>query len=88
MDDSASEGGLRRADVDVSTLLGDDHEAFEAALSGEVDGPAAVVGDPFSGRGTVLDRAVRELDAIRVSLEPSDGVDRIRERINSGPIVV
>ena len=88
MDESAGEGGRRRPDVDVPTLLGDDYEAFEAALSGEVVGPVAVVGGPFSGRGTVLDRAVRDLDAIRVSLEPGDGVDRIRERLNGGPVVV
>ncbi|SMO61099.1 hypothetical protein [Halorubrum cibi] len=88
IDDSAGEGGHQEPDVDVSTLLGDDYEAFEAVLAGEVDGPVAVVGDPFSGRGTVLDRAVRDLDAIRVSLKPGDGIDRIRERMNDGPVVV
>ncbi|MFD1588231.1 hypothetical protein ACFR9U_14715 [Halorientalis brevis] len=88
MKDSTVERGQRWPDVDVSTLLGADHEAFEAALSGEEGGPVAVVGDPFSGRRSVLDRAVRELDATRVSLDPGDGVDRIRPRINRGPVVI
>jgi hypothetical protein len=73
---------------DTPSLLGDDHEAFEAVLSGEVAGPVAVVGDPFSGRGTVLDQAVRELDATRVALDPSDGVDQTRAGIDGGPVVI
>ncbi|MWV65515.1 hypothetical protein GRS48_11900 [Halorubrum sp. JWXQ-INN 858] len=88
MKQSAVERRRRGPDVDVSTLLGDDHEAFTAVLSGEGTGPVAVVGDPFSGRGSVLDRAVRDLDATRVSLGPGDGVDQIRARINGGPIVI
>jgi len=75
-------------DVDVSTLLGDDHEAFDTFLSGEVPGPMAVVGEPFSGRGSVLDRAVQELDATRISLGPGDGFDHIRSRIDGGPVVI
>lgn len=64
MDDSAGAGGRRGPDVDVPTLLGVDNEAFEAALPGEATGPVAVVVGPFSGRGTVSDRAVRDVDAI------------------------
>jgi hypothetical protein len=75
-------------DVDVPTLLGDGRERFEAAVSGEATGPVAVVGDPFSGRETVLDRAVRALDATRISLGPGDGVDRIRAGSDGGPVVV
>jgi len=75
-------------DVDVSTLLGDDHEAFDTFLSGEVPGPMAVVGEPFSGRGSVIDRAVQELDATRISLGPGDGIDHIRSRIDGGPVVI
>ena len=75
-------------DVDVPTLLGDDHEAFKAVLSGEGAGPVAVVGDPFSGRESVLDRAVRDLDATRISLEPGTGVDQARARIHGGPVVI
>ncbi|ACM56581.1 hypothetical protein [Halorubrum lacusprofundi] len=86
MKDSAVERGPWGSDVDVPTLLGDDHEAFEAVLSGEKTGPVAVVGDPFSGRGSVLDRAVRDLDATRVSLDPGDGVDQTRARINGGQL--
>ena len=88
MKNSSIERRRQRPDVDVSTLLGDDHEALKTVLSGEEAGPVAVVGDPFSGRGSVLDRAVRELDATRVSLDPGDGVDRIRPRINGGPVVI
>lgn len=84
--DSAGERGRRWPDVDVPTLLGDDRESFEAVLSGEGAGPVAVVGDPFSGRGAVLDRAVRNLDATRVSLDPVDGVDR-PERVSPRPIL-
>lgn len=90
MDDSA-DGGERRGphvDVDVPTLLGDDHEAFESVLAGEVEGPVAVVGDPFSGRETVLDRAVRDLDATRIGLGPGDGIDEVRDGIEGGPVVV
>jgi len=87
-DDSADGDERREPDVDVPTLLGDDTEEFEAVLSGEVAGPVAVVGDPFSGRGAVLDRAVRDLDASRVTLDPGDGADRIRARGNGGPVVV
>ncbi|WP_435345766.1 hypothetical protein [Haloarchaeobius sp. HRN-SO-5] len=88
MKDSAVERRGRKPDVDVPTLLGEDHEAFKAVLSGEEAGPVAVVGDPFSGRGSVLDRAVRDLDATRVSLDPGDGVDQTRARINEGPVVI
>ncbi|MFD1599834.1 hypothetical protein [Halobellus rarus] len=88
MKDSAVKGRRRGPEADVSTLLGDDHEVFKAVLSGEEVGPVAVVGDPFSGRGPVLDRAVRDLDATRVSLDPGDGVDRIRARIDGGPVVI
>ena len=88
MNDSAVERRGQKPDVDVPTLLGDDHEAFKAVLSGEGAGPVAVVGDPFSGRGFVLDRAVRDLDATRVRLDPGDGVDRIRAKINGGPVVI
>lgn len=88
MDDSADVDERRRPDADVATLLGDDHEAFEAALAGETAGPVAVVGDPFAGRGTVLDRAVRALDATRVTLEPDDGVETLRAAIDGGPVVV
>ena len=88
MKNSAAERRRRGPDVDVPVLLGDDHEAFKAALSGEGTGPVAVVADPFSGRGSVLDRAVRDLDAPRVSLDPGDGIDRIRARINGGPVVI
>ncbi|WP_048077357.1 hypothetical protein [Halorubrum sp. AJ67] len=88
MNDSAVEGGRRGTDVTVSTLLGDDHETFESALSGERAGPVAVVGDPFSGRESVLERAERDLDATRVSLDPGDGIDEIRARINGGPVVI
>jgi hypothetical protein len=85
-DDRAGESGGRGPDVPA--LLGDDHEAFEAALAGDRTGPVAVVGDPFAGRGTVLDRAVRALDATRIALDPGDGVDRIRDGIDGGPAVV
>ena len=88
MKHGAVEGRRRVPDVDVPTLLGDDHEVFKAVLSGEEAGPVAVVGDPFSGRGSVLDRAVRELDATRVSLDPGDGVDRVRAGIDGGPVVI
>lgn len=88
MKERVVERGRRGPNVDVPTLLGDDHEAFTAVFSGEGAGPVAVVGDPFSGRGAVLDRAVRNLDATRVSLDPGDGVDRIRARINGGPVVI
>jgi len=88
MMDSAVGRGRQGPDVDVPTLLGDDHEAFETVLSGEGTGPVAVVGEPFSGRGSVLDRAVRELDATRVSLDPGDGVDRIRAKTNGAPVVI
>ncbi|WP_323676574.1 hypothetical protein [Halorubellus sp. PRR65] len=74
--------------VDAATLLDDDHEAFAAAVSGEASGPVAVVGDPFAGRETVLDRAERALDATRITLAPGDGVDRIREAFGDGPVVV
>ncbi|MDQ2071749.1 hypothetical protein ACODNH_15865 [Haloarcula sp. NS06] len=75
-------------DVDVPTLLGDDHEAFETFLSGEGTGPVAIVGEPFSGRGSVIDHAVQELDASRISLGPGDGVDQIRSRVNGTPVVI
>ena len=75
-------------DVDTPALLGDDYEAFEAVLAGEAAGPVAVVGDPFSGRRTVLDWTVRELDAARISLDPGDEVDRIRSEINGEPVVI
>ncbi|WP_340101862.1 hypothetical protein [Salinibaculum salinum] len=88
MKDSAVERRRPGPDVGVPTLLGDDHEAFKAVLAGEEAGPVAVVGDPFSGRGSVLDRAVRDLDATRVSLDPGDGVDRLRARSNGGPVVI
>ncbi|WP_418284001.1 hypothetical protein [Halorubrum sp. DTA46] len=88
MTDSAVERRRRGPDVDVPTLLGDDHEAFNAVLSGEEAGPVAVVGDPFSGRGSVLDRAVRDLDATRVSLDPGDGIAQTRAGINGGPVVI
>jgi len=85
---TAAGSGRQGSDVDVPTLLGDDHEAFEAILSGDEDGPVAVVGEPFSGRESVLDRAVRELDATRISLDPGDGIDRIRGRIDGAPVVI
>ncbi|MEF8863896.1 MAG: hypothetical protein V5A29_11140 [Haloarculaceae archaeon] len=88
MDDSARGGGRRGSDVDVPTLLGGDYEPFEAVLAGEAPGPVAVVGDPFSGRETVIDRAVRDLDATRVTLDLGDGADRVRAGINGGPVVV
>ncbi|WP_135662938.1 hypothetical protein [Halorhabdus rudnickae] len=88
MIDDAVKGGRQEPDIDVPTLLGEDHEAFTAVLSGEEAGPVAVVGEPFSGRGAVLDRAVQELDAERVSLAPGDGIDEIRAKINGGPIVI
>lgn len=87
-DDSTGGGGHRGPDVDTPTLLDDDNEAFEAVLSGEVAGPVAIVGDPFSGRRTVLDRAARVLDATRITLDPGDGIDRIRGKINGGPTVI
>lgn len=80
--------GDRGPAVDVPTLLGDDHEAFEAALSGDRGGPVAVVGDPFAGRETVLDRAEEQLDATRVALEPGDGVEEARTAIGDDPVVV
>ena len=86
--DRAGGGGRRGTDVDVPALLGTDRETFEAVLSGEVTGPVAVVGDPFSGRGTVLDRAVRDLDASRVTLDSGDGIDRVRAGIDGGPVVI
>ena len=88
MKDSFVERERQRPDGDISTLLGDDHEAFEAILSDKGAGPVAVVGDPFSGRGYVLDRAVRDLDAARVCLDPGDGIDQTRSRINGGPVVI
>lgn len=51
MKESIVERGHRGPNVDIPTLVGDDHEAFTAVLSGEGAGPVAVVGDPFSGRG-------------------------------------
>lgn len=86
--DSTDEGPRRGVDVDVPTLLGEDYGAFEEALAGGIAGPIAVVGDPFAGRETVLDRAVRDLDATRITLEPGDGVDRIREGSNGSPVVI
>ncbi len=77
----------RDSDIDVPTLLGDDHEAYERALA-EGTGPVAVTGDPFAGRGTVLDHAARRLDATRVELDPGDGIDRIRMAMGDGPVVV
>jgi len=89
MGDNRASGGTRRgSDLDAPTLLGQDYEPFEEVLSGEMAGPVAVVGDPFSGRATVLDRAVRDLDATRITLNPGDGVDQIRASNNGGPIVV
>jgi len=88
MTDSTVEKGHRGLDADAPTLLGDDYEGFRAVLSGESAGPVAIVGDPFSGRGSVLDRAVWDLDATRVSLDPGDGIDRIRAEINGGPVVI
>jgi len=88
MMDSAAGKRRQGPDVDVATLLGGDYEAFETVLSGEESGPVAVVGGPFSGRESVLDRAVRELDATRISLDPGDGVDRIRAKITGSPVVI
>jgi len=88
MSDNTVEKGHRGLDVDAPTLLGDDYEEFRAVLSGESAGPVAIVGDPFSGRESVLDRAVWDLDATRVSLDPGDGIDRIRAEINGGPVVI
>lgn len=85
---SAPQKRHQELDVDVPTLLGDDHEAFETFLSGEGTGPVAIVGEPFSGRGSVIDHAVQELDASRISLGPGDGVDQIRSRINGTPVVI
>jgi len=87
-DNSTSGGASQELDVDVSALLGNDYETFKTALSGDVAGPVAVVGDPFSGRGTVLERAVQDLDATRISLDPGDGVERIREEIHGEPVVI
>jgi hypothetical protein len=88
MEDTTSTSTRRGAAVEADELLGDDHEAFAAALSGEASGPVAVVGDPFAGRETVLDLAERELDATRVALDPGDGVDRVREAFGDGAVVV
>jgi len=88
MSDRAVERGGQDPAVDVPTLLGDDYEAFEAVLSGEDAGPVAVVGEPFSGRESVLARALRALDATHVSLDPGDGIDRIRAQLDGAPVVI
>ena len=77
-----------RSNTDAPTLLGEDYEAFGAALSGESGGPIAVVGDPFSGRETVLDRAEQDLDATRITLGPGEGFDRIQSESNGDPLVI
>lgn len=74
--------------VDPATLLGDDHEAFEAVLAGDSTGPLAVVGPPYSGRGRVLDAAADRLDAARLDLGPDDGVAAVRPALGDGPVVV
>jgi len=88
MTDNPAGGERQESEVDIPTLLGDNHGAFESFLSGEEGGPAAVVGEPFSGRGSVLDHAVEELDATRVSLDPGDGIDEIRRKMNGDPVVI
>lgn len=85
---SEVEKSCQRPTINVPTLLGDDHEAFKAALSDDNTRPVAVVGEPFSGRGAVLDHAVRELDATHISLAPGDGVDQIKPNISRNPVVI
>lgn len=46
MMDSVTGSGRQDPAVNVSTLLGDDHEEFNSVLSGERARPVAVVGDP------------------------------------------
>jgi len=75
-------------DIDPATLLGDDHDDFEAVLAGDAAGPLAVVGPPYSGRGRVLDAATDRLDATRIDLGPGDGIETIRPALGKGPVVV
>jgi hypothetical protein len=88
MEDSSSGSTRGAGGVDAATLLDDDHEAFATAIADETSGPVAVVGDPFAGRETVLDRAERELDATRLTLTPGDDADSVREAFGDGPVVV
>lgn len=74
--------------LDVPSLLGADYEPFEAALSEPGRTRLAVLGDPFSGRGAVLDRAVERLGATRVELGPGDDVSAVRGAVGDGPVVV
>ncbi|MFQ3320664.1 MAG: hypothetical protein ACI8UR_000618 [Natronomonas sp.] len=74
--------------LDAETLLGEAHEPFEAALSDPTAGPLAVVGDPYGGRETVLDRAETRLDATRVRLDQNTGADAVEAALGDGPLVV
>jgi len=87
MTDGGPVDGVPDPDMDPSTLLGNDHDAFEAVLSGESPGPLAVVGAPFGGRGAVLEAAAERLGAERIRLAPGDGPPDIPEP-GGQPLVV
>lgn len=73
--------------LDAETLLGDDSDDFEAALS--VPGQSiAVVGEPYGGRSTVLESARRRLDARRLDVGPEDDPGAAIDAVGSGPLVV
>jgi len=89
MTESRSDAKQRPEDgVDPGALLGDDHDAFEAVLTGDDPGPLAVVGQPYSGRHRVLDTAAERLDAAQVELGPGDGIETPRRALGDGPVVV
>lgn len=89
MTDSRADADQRPEDgIDAATLLGDDHEPFEAVLAGDSTGPLAVVGPPYSGRSRVLDTAADRLDATRIDLGPEDGFEEVQGALGDGPVVV
>ena len=74
--------------IDARTLLGDDSDAFDAALDDRGSPHVAVVGEPFGGRSVVLDAAERRLDARRIELGSGDAPRVAADAVGGTPLVI